>query len=88
MSIEEVAIGTGVTSIGGSTFKDCSSLTNVIVPGSMTSIGTDAFCNCINLMDITIEDKTIEQVDAMGNMHWGLNARCTIHCTNGDIVVS
>ena len=36
-----------VTSIGSSSFEDCSSLSSVTIPNSVTSIGTSAFLFCI-----------------------------------------
>ena len=43
-----------VTSIGGSAFRECSSLTSVSIPNSVTSIGTSAFYNCYRLTSVTI----------------------------------
>ena len=43
-----------VTSIGEKAFKDCGSLTNVIIPGSVTSIGGAAFDFCRGLTSVTI----------------------------------
>ncbi len=43
-----------VTSIGGSAFYACSSLTAITIPESVTSIGDDAFRGCWNLTAITI----------------------------------
>ena len=43
-----------VTSIGGSTFSDCSGLTSVTIGNSVTSIGDNAFNDCNGLTSVTI----------------------------------
>ncbi len=45
-----------VTSIGGSAFRECTSLTSVVIGDSVTSIGTAAFYKCTNLTSINIPD--------------------------------
>ncbi|MCD8089310.1 MAG: leucine-rich repeat protein, partial [Clostridiales bacterium] len=45
-----------VTSIGGSTFKGCTNLSNITIPNGVTSIGSDAFYDCDSITDITIPD--------------------------------
>ncbi len=52
--ITELIIPEGVTNIGNSAFKGCSSLTSVTIPNSVTSIGNDAFRNCSGLTSVTI----------------------------------
>jgi hypothetical protein len=52
--ITEVIIPDGVTSIGDSAFKWCSSLTSITIPEGVTSIGDSAFEYCSSLTSIVI----------------------------------
>ena len=51
----EFIIPDSVTNIGDS-FRNCSSLTSVVIGESVTSIGSDAFYNCSSLNSITFKD--------------------------------
>ena len=55
----DVTIPDGVTSIGSSTFYDCSGLTSVTIPDSVTSIGEYAFYGCSGLTSVTIPDNVM-----------------------------
>ena len=44
----------GVTSIGGSAFEGCTSLTSITIPESVTSIGNYAFSGCRTLASVAI----------------------------------
>ena len=46
----------GVTEIGDSAFRDCTSLTNITIPDSVTQIENYAFSGCISLTNVTIPD--------------------------------
>ena len=48
--------GYRVTSIGGSAFEGCSSLTSINIPDGVTSIGNCAFEDCTSLTSINIPD--------------------------------
>ncbi|MGN0575706.1 MAG: leucine-rich repeat protein [Ruminococcus sp.] len=68
-SVTEVIIpseieGVPVTSIGFSSFNQCSDLTSITIPDSVTSIGYSAFSGCKNLTSITIPDS----VTSIGNL--------------------
>ena len=47
-------VGDSVTSIGANAFRNCNSLTNIVIPDGVTSIGNDAFRGCSALTSITI----------------------------------
>ena len=55
-SVKKVVIEDGVTSIGGTAFQYCSSLSSITIPNSVTSIGSYAFGTCRSLTSITIPD--------------------------------
>lgn len=86
-SLMSITLPDGVTSIGGSVFTDCSSLPSLIIPNSVMSIGDYAFNSCSSLMSVSFLGKTKSQVQGMSNYSWELNTGCTIHCTDGDIVL-
>ena len=54
--IPDTIEGNPVTSIKGSTFWGCTSLTNITIPDGITSIGAAAFLRCSSLTSITIPD--------------------------------
>lgn len=53
-SIKAVVVESGVTTIGGSAFSYCSSLTSITIPEGVTSIGGSAFYGCSSLISITL----------------------------------
>ena len=54
--LQDVKIGSNVTSIGGSAFQYCYSLASITIPDSVTSIGNYAFSSCSSLASLTIPD--------------------------------
>ena len=54
--LQDVQVGTSVTSISGYAFYYCYSLASITIPGSVTSIGDSAFRNCYSLASVTIPD--------------------------------
>ena len=52
--LQDVRIGTNVTSIGYSAFQYCYSLASVTIPDGVTSIEDDAFYYCYSLASVTI----------------------------------
>ena len=64
VEVKDLAIPNSVTSIGDSTFSECSSLTSVTIGTSVTSIGERAFDGCSGLTSITIPNS----VTFIGNL--------------------
>ena len=51
--ITNLIIPSGVTSIRGGLFSNCSGLTSIVIPSSVTNIGSSAFSGCSNLTSVT-----------------------------------
>jgi hypothetical protein len=51
---DTVSGGLSVTSIGDSAFRDCTDLTDVMIPSTVISIGNAAFSDCTGLTGVTI----------------------------------
>ena len=69
-----------VTSIGGSAFRRCSSLTSVTIPNSVTSIGDNAFHYCSGLTSVTIPNSVTSIGEAAFD---GCNGLTSITIPNG-----
>ena len=52
LSLQQITISDGVTSIGSSVFRRCYALKYVEIPASVTSIGDYAFYNCSKLTNV------------------------------------
>ena len=59
-AIETLNIGETVKAINMDAFYDCTSLTEVTIPGSVTKIGDHAFCGCTGLTEVIILEGVTE----------------------------
>lgn len=53
-TIEYDGVTCNVTGIGNNAFRECKSLTSVVIPNSVTNIGDYAFYDCLDLTYVTI----------------------------------
>lgn len=52
--IRDIQIGTNVTLVGS--FKNCTSISSIILPNSVTEIATEAFMGCVGLQSIKLSN--------------------------------
>ena len=79
-SLESITIPDSVRSIGDDAFYHCKFLKSIIIPDSVESIGYWAFKGCASLNEVIFKGKTIDQIEAMDNYHWGIKDRSIIKC--------
>ena len=77
--VTALTIPDGVTSIGDSALRYCTSLTSVTIPDSVTSIGELAFAGCTSLTSITIPDSVTSIGEAAFS---GCDALTSVHITD------
>ena len=81
--------GIKVTAIGSSAFKDCTSLTGIVIPDSVTSIDKDAFYDCKSLTSITFNGTKAQWEAIAKDEDWnGKSSIKQIVCTDGTVSVS
>ena len=53
-SVAKGEINYSVTLLADSAFRECSSLTSIVIPDSVKSMGSEAFSDCSSLTNVTI----------------------------------
>ncbi len=64
--IKKIEIGSGVTSIGKSVFKELKNLKEVIIPETVTSISDNAFEKCIRLEKVNFQELDADRILTLG----------------------
>ena len=66
MEIPATIDGRTVTSIGNNAFKDCITLTSVMIPSSVISIGNQSFKGCSALASVTLPRRFADKLNEIG----------------------
>ena len=74
--LKTVVIPASVTTIGGSAFRNCSSLTSIEIPASVETIEAKAFYTCSSLATVTFE-KGSQLKTIAGGYSYGAFSDCT-----------
>lgn len=60
-----------VTRIGDQAFRDCKTVTSIIIPNTITSIGDYAFMDCINLTNLSVPNSVYDiGLNVLGGTKW------------------
>ena len=81
-------LGSSIERIGNYSFDGNYHLSSVVFHSHISFIGESSFRDCYEVT-ITFLNKTVAEVQAMDNYSWEIpnGYGCTIHCTDGDIVL-
>ena len=87
--ITSVTVAEGITAIYTEAFAYCTSLTDVYLPSTLTSIDMEAFAGCTNLVNIHFAGTRAQWIAITKGDGWQPSSgQYTVHCTDGDIVVT
>lgn len=80
----------GVTEIGFDAFTHCKWLREVELPAGLKTVGENAFAECPDLTDIQFAGTMAEWESVVKGRNWnsGATPDITVHCSDGDVVVS
>ena len=82
-------IGTGATTIPYGLFYGCSNLESVTFKANVTTTAGRIFQSVTNTgLEVTFEQNTMAEVQALNSYPWSMRTGQTIHCTDGDITIS
>ena len=83
-NLKDCKISSAVTTIPGSSFSNCWSLSSIVIPASVASIGASAFADCYSLLSITFLPTTPPTV-ADATAWTNLPTTCEIHVPTGTL---
>ncbi len=74
LSLEQVELGSGVTSIGERAFRYCGKLKSIRIPSSVKKIGKCAFADCHELESVVVEEGVTALGDKSFSLNWSLKS--------------
>ncbi len=86
ITLANITIPDGVSTIGSYLFSGCTSLLNIIIPDSVTIIGSEAFYGCASLANIIFTGTKSEWASISKGDGWNnKTGTYTIYCADGDV---
>ena len=88
-SLTSVTLSDSITIIGAEAFSGCCSLSSITIPSGVTNIGSNTFKDCTQLATITYNNTQSQWAQITKANKWNTTIiGKTVHCTDGDIVIT
>ncbi len=88
VNLTNVIIPDSVTAISDYAFYGCEKLKSITIPGGVTNFSSYTFSSCPLFTDIIFKGTVAQWQSIRGSSWFFLATSCTVHCTDGELIIN